>query len=424
MTNPTKLISELMEMSSNTEKEAFIKKHSDNDYFLQLLFYNLDPYTQFYIKKIPDYEIAIEKFWDFRRSYISFNQLAQDLSSRKITGNAAKQEVVRVFSNMAPEDEGIYSIILRKAAVGVGVTTFNKGLKGTSAEKFFKVTDFKVLLAPNDVPNLSAIKYPVLASPKMDGFRAIYWPQRGASKFLTRAGKVYENPKLLEHFKALEGMYKYVLDGELYIHNENFNNIASTLTTEDAEIPKGLKYVVFDCIPIKDWDKQKCTIPYEERLKILREVLNDQVADYKRIIDVATDKCNNAKEVKDLYKKYLNNNYEGLMLRNPDAEYQWKRPTLKANIIMKVKPIETYDGKIIGFYEGEESFVGTLGGVTVDFNGVKVDVGTGFTIDERKEVWNNRDKYLGTYIEIKYMEVTEDNSMRHPVFIRFRKDKK
>lgn len=423
MTNLTKLISNLMELSSNNDKEDYIRKHADNDYFLQLLHFNLDPYTQFYIRKIPDYETKLENFWDERTAYKNFVKLATNLSNRVITGNAAKEEVIKVFSNMHPEQEGIYSIILRKAAIGVGVKTFNKALKGTSAEKFFKINEFGLLLAPNDVPNLSNLKYPVLASPKMDGFRAVFWPKKGAPQFFTRSGRVYENQKLMEHFSALEGVNQYVLDGELYIHGETFNNISSILRTEDIDIPGNLKFIAFDCIPLKDWDKQKCAISYEERLKLLREVLNDQVADYKRVIDVATDKCNNPKEVKDLYKKYLDQGYEGLMLRNPDAEYQWKRPTLKANVIIKLKPIETYDVKIIGFFEGEGILSGTLGGVVVDFNGVKVRVGSGFSLDERQKIWNNKSKYLDSIIEVKGMEETQDGSLRHPIFLRLRTDK-
>ena len=60
----------------------------------------------------------------------------------------------------------------------------------------------------------------------------------------------------------------------------------------------------------------------------------------------------------------------------------------------------------------------------VNYNDNCVKVGTGFNMEERKNILDNANKFIGTVAEIKYFEVTKDGkSLRHPVFSRWRDDK-
>ena len=78
--------------------------------------------------------------------------------------------------------------------------------------------------------------------------------------------------------------------------------------------------------------------------------------------------------------------------------------------------------EVTGYYEGKDKFTGMLGGIIVDFNGVEVRVGGGYTEQQRKDLWEIRDQLLGRIAEVKYMELTNSNppSLRHPIFLRFR----
>ena len=68
-----------------------------------------------------------------------------------------------------------------------------------------------------------------------------------------------------------------------------------------------------------------------------------------------------------------------------------------------------------------------LGAFICEYKEGVVKVGSGLTDDLRKEIWNNRNKYINSIIEITYFEATQDatgkESLRFPVFRDFRPDK-
>lgn len=280
--------------------------------------------------------------------------------------------------------------------------------------------DFKVMLASSDMPNLSAITYPLYVQPKLDGFRAVYIPDQG---FISRSGKQFRNDNLKTYFKALENVTDYVLDGELYIHGEEFKDLTSTINKSDVSI-KNLVYTVYDIIPVEDWQNQKCTLEYEDRLKLVREVLNTQVCDFSKVRDIATDLVEDFREAKNIYKEYLDDEYEGIIVRNPKSLYKWGRSTLRSGELLKIKPFQSEDLKIVGMFAGEGQFEDCLGGIVCALpNGKEVRVGSGFSVDSRKEMWDNKNDFIGKTAEIKYMEYTPEGSLRHPIFIRIRTDK-
>lgn len=81
----------------------------------------------------------------------------------------------------------------------------------------------------------------------------------------------------------------------------------------------------------------------------------------------------------------------------------------------------TEEFTVIGMIEGKGKFSGMLGALTVDVDGVSVDIGSGFTDEQRDWLWNSCDP-VGSLVEIKYQEKTKDGSLRFPVFLKFRND--
>jgi len=135
-------------------------------------------------------------------------------------------------------------------------------------------------------------------------------------------------------------------------------------------------------------------------------------------------KHNTFKDIEAMYAafdKILAAGFEGLMLKTPDHYYQRGKRTYDW---MKVKNVLDADLHIEGFFEGQGKYEGQLGGVIVLVNnGVEVRVGSGFSDQERVDIWNNKEVYLGKVIEVQYHEETPDGSLRHPRFKRFRGDK-
>ena len=90
---------------------------------------------------------------------------------------------------------------------------------------------------------------------------------------------------------------------------------------------------------------------------------------------------------------------------------------------MKLKTFLDVDLKIKKLLEGSGKHSGKLGAIAVDYNGVEVQVGSGFTDELRETIWNNGGDFIGRIVEIKYQEETPDGSLRFPVFVCFRNDR-
>lgn len=136
---------------------------------------------------------------------------------------------------------------------------------------------------------------------------------------------------------------------------------------------------------------------------------------------------------------------EGIVVKDMDALYE-KR---KSAVWMKLKNEETKDLRIIGAYPGEPhtKYEAALGGLEVDHEGVVVSVGGGYSDEERFQLWadftgqptfrsykdGDGNEQVQTYepgvtpvgrlLEVEFMEVTPDGSLRHPRAVRFRDDK-
>ena len=91
--------------------------------------------------------------------------------------------------------------------------------------------------------------------------------------------------------------------------------------------------------------------------------------------------------------------------------------------LQKYKDFHDVDLKIERLLEGTGKHSGKLGSVVVCFNGVEVNVGSGFSDELREKIWSHREKFVGRMIEVRYQEVTPDGSLRFPTFVCFRNDK-
>lgn len=404
----SKIFEDLNNENSVKVKKELLLSHKDNEDIKKILQYTLNPYKLFYMNKIPDFTANAGGITSFKK----FFQLCDKLSNREIVGNNAKEEVKKLLETCSEKDAKLFTKVISKSAIGVGAKTVNKVWPNL-------VPEFKLMLAPNEIADVTNIHYPCAVQPKLDGYRCVYKD----GQLWSRAGKPFGNKKLTEYFKCLENVGNYVLDGELYVHNLPFNKLTRILNAEDAELPKNLKYFVYDCVKDDYWESQKTTPTYETRLSRMREIINDRIADYTKVIDTSTNICSNPGEVLQFYKKCLKDTYEGVMIKNLNGSYQWKRVSIKSGEMVKLKPFKTEDLEIADIYDGEGNFAEIAGGVLVNYKNVLVRVGTGFNLETRKDMRSNPLNYIGKVIEVRYFEETEDGSLRFPSFVRFRQEK-
>lgn len=277
--------------------------------------------------------------------------------------------------------------------------------------------------------DLNKLRFPLLASAKLDGIRAIV--QNGV--VLSRSLKPIPNKFVQDAFCHLEH-----LDGELIVGDPCSKTVyRDTVSHVMAHDKTGfdLRFYVFDHV-------QNPSERYQNRLvqvnRRSRPVLNNtSTITHPQHVVTCLD------TLLTLEQKLLDQGYEGLILRDPDAPYKFGRSTVKEGYLLKLKRFSDAEAVVIGFEErmhnGNEATTnelgrtkrsshqagksgrGDLGALVVRTpEGVEFNIGTGFDDAERQRVWDSRDQYLGKTAKYKYFAVGVKTAPRHPVFLGWR----
>lgn len=310
---------------------------------------------------------------------------------------------------------------------------------------------YKPILAPNEEPELDKINYPILASYKLDGIRCIFYK----GQMLSRSLKPIVNKQLREKFASLteySGKRNLIIDGEIYSPELTFQEITTYVMTKDFEdsrsvkkhgevltIPDHLKFYAFDII--------KDDNPNEKFIYRLKNLEDIKIC-YKDIVEIVIHKfLLEQNQIEEYFNTALENGFEGLILRDAEGEYKFGRGTLKEGLIYKLKPFRTFDAMIIDIEQATkvdpsaEKKINELGrSVTskkkgdripiekasafiVEYEDTEVKPVIALTDEEKEEIWKNKEDYIGRFIEYKGMLIGSKDKPRHPVFVRFRKDK-
>ena len=278
-----------------------------------------------------------------------------------------------------------------------------------------------------EVP-LDMVNFPIYVSTKFDGIRA-----------LVIDGIVYSRslkPIRNKHVQQLFGKEEYNgFDGELIVGDiyakDVFQKTTSGVMSEDGT--PDVTFYVFDVLTNN-------TAPYKERLYELNDRL--VLEQYPNII-AAQQKYVQTKEdlLKLLHKERIKGG-EGLICRNPNGKYKYGRSTPKEQLSVKLKFFENGEFEVIGFEERmhntneattnelgytersscKENLIpmNTLGSLVLKYGDSSFKVGTGFSDEQRQEIWNNKESYLGKLASIRYMSVGFKEKPRCPSFVWFR----
>lgn len=91
---------------------------------------------------------------------------------------------------------------------------------------------------------------------------------------------------------------------------------------------------------------------------------------------------------------------------------------------IKDKKVNTFDLKVVDITEGMGRHSGSLGALIVEnTNGKTTNVGTGFSDELRQEIFDNKDQWIGSTIEVAGLEETHHGGIRAPRFVRQHLDK-
>lgn len=438
------------ETSSTKSKQEILAEHKDNEVLRTILFSAYSPFTQYNIKKIP---VSIESCSEnqiHEETYSDFLDLLVQLSKREVTGNDAVDALSQFLEGCCPEEYTWYSRVIGKdLRIGLADKGINKAIKGL-------IPIYEVLLADKISPDdlnldtpkvLKMLPERIVTQYKIDGYRLnIHVLNNGEVLIRTRNGKIVSGYNDLEQEAAEKLPRGYVYDGEI-VAPELFEWITNNVkSNEDSEIianrdlfsevmshafskednKQGI-FNLFDMVPIKEWNTQKTTETYETRLQHISQLVKP--LDLNHITVVPTSRIyyknnpDDLKEIVDTFHYYLSIGWEGLMIKNADSVYEFKR----SKNLLKMKMMDTVDLEVIELYEGTGKYEGMMGGVYVDYKGYKVGVGSGWNDGQRQRYWKNPNEILGKTIEIAYQAETKNKqgglSLSFPVVKQVRTDK-
>jgi DNA ligase-1 len=283
------------------------------------------------------------------------------------------------------------------------------------------------MLAAKFDGNLKSLRFPLVASPKVDGIRAVNF----AGTLFSRTMKPIPNLHVQQTFgqMALEG-----LDGELICGDPAGKSVFRDTTSAVMSIGgrPDVQYHVFDhFIATGEW---------RNRFKSVEL----QAAGHPHVRILPQTLVEHGDDILQLEADYLALGYEGLILRDPRGLYKAGRSTLSEGYLIKLKRFSHSEAEIMETIElcrnaneakpDERGYMkrsshqenkvpaGVLGALSVRdmATGVTFEIGTGFCDTDRETLWAQRDKLRGLIVRYKFFATGSKDKPRFPIFDGFR----
>lgn len=417
------IFDKLQATNSKLEKQRIIKENKDNQKFKDTLVFLLSPYvlTGISEKKINKKVQSLAYTNDFDLERFSWENVRAYLNEHN-TGTVKDISYIKTFIDHQPENMRDFykGLITKNIKLGCDAKIINSVIPDL-------IPTFSVQLGtPREKCKIKNGEWFSL-SQKLNGNRCVFVN----GKMMSRQGKEFTG---LEHIISdIQEICadSIVLDGELIGKNEeglsdsaNFQKSTGIANSQNTD-KTSLKYVIFDTLRLEEFQQGKSFYTYMIRRQLLLELKET----------IAKHNLKNIEVVQMFYEgtdrseidKWLNyceeHDYEGCMI-NLDSPYECKR----VKTLQKVKAFKDIDlcctainTATTGRYEG------TLGSITCKYKDGTVDVGSGFSDEQRYYYFNNPDEILGKIVTVKYKEATINKnggeSLQFPVFVTVRFDK-
>lgn len=281
---------------------------------------------------------------------------------------------------------------------------------------------YSAMLAKKWEDQKHQIKFPCIVQPKLDGVRCL------ATKFglFTRGRKEIDS---CDHvFEALKPFFaKYPdaqLDGELYTHEfkDDFESIISAVRKgrksakpHHLALQAKVQYHIYDAPRIAGLTE---TDPFIKRFFAL-EALKDLPPASIRLVPTVSVKTE--AELIAAYEGFLDEGYEGAMVRNINMKYQGSR----SSELLKMKLFDDDEFEILGVNEGK----GSLAGHAATFNFIAKS-GNEFRAKMDGEtsrlatIWKDPSLVIGKMATVRYQGLSNKSKVpRFPVVKAVRGEK-
>jgi DNA ligase-1 len=273
----------------------------------------------------------------------------------------------------------------------------------------------------------NGIVFPCYVQPKLDGLRCIcvmdangkIWLQSRTGSYFENLGHLYA--ELTEIFQKYPGI---VLDGELYTTDMPFEELAGLIKkkkldsegNDKARLAK-VKYHLYDCI----LPSYKSHNSFEFRWRELRSLVSP---DYTELKFVETERCNDLETFRDFFAAFVQEGFEGIMLRNQGGQY---RENYRSHDLQKYKEFVENEYEITGFTEGDGRDKGAIIWMCkIPVSNTIFNVRPKGTMEYRRALYTDASqhpaKYIGKMLTVIYQELSEHGVPRFPVGKAVRED--
>jgi DNA ligase-1 len=281
--------------------------------------------------------------------------------------------------------------------------------------------------------NGEKLDFPVLATPKIDGIRALKINGNIVSRSLKKIPNIAVR-------SLLEELLPDGADGELFV-KPNFQKTVSAVMSVNTDITDlNLTFYWFD------WLYPNKNTPYYARIHAMQNYAMVHFDNNNlpiKIILLIPEQINNVDQLVTYEKCVLNKGYEGVVIRAPEGEYKYGRSTIREGLMIKLKRFEDFEATIIDTEEMMHNFneetidnfnrikrssakdnkvnSGILGAIVAKIEqGVIFKIGTGFTSQQRQYMWQERDNLIGKIVKYKTAGYSNDGIPKCAVFLGIR----
>lgn len=429
------IVEMLRETSSRNAKIDILKNALEYrrgfDLYLKAVY---DPYTQYYIRQIPNYTPENMVHTDLEHILLRPEKYFGVLTNRLRTGREAEKFLIYILESVPATDaKAIELIIERDLKAGINVSSINKASPGL-------IDEYPCMLATAFKAGMEdTIDFPAYVQVKMDGLRAnVFVKSNGKTDVRGRSGKTLGLDGYFDRAFFTTG-YEYVMDGEIVVMDTEKNEMLSrkkgngiirkyaqaTISDEDRRryVPK---MIVWDYIPIELFKlgKQAKTSnenrPYSTRLRAAAA----RITDKSRAVMIETETVESFDEIQKIFLGFLESGEEGVIVKDINSPWQNGRP--KNHIKMKgVRDCELFIKDVV---EGKGRLKGKLGAFLCESADglLEVSVGSGFNDTQREEYFS--EDLIGKVVSLNFNEVITRNNRKEkslflPIFVEVRDDK-
>lgn len=362
------------------------------------------------------------------------------LSKKRGASDYEKHELDQRASMSKKTADVVNKIVKKDLRCGISITTAKKLIPDLPTYEVMKAQ------GDNPFPGKNWDKFVKLCggfkkiawAVKVDGYRVSYTTvfKDGTVEHLSTSGKPYDNFSVFDDEMAILAKnihndygleYPMKFDSEAVPNDGDFQSMqkyARRIYNVDPEVYRLLVWDVIAPIPYHDRYKMLDCLITTSGIKydFLDKVYNNKKTKVFRL-EHNFDGFNDTQEVIDLARHIIEQGNEGLLLKTPFHFHEYERSKhwfkLKA-LYLKGSGIEV-DLPVVGFHYGRSGtrMEKMLGAFICDFNGVEVRV-SGKMTDEQRIAWA---KDLPSVIEVNADSITNDGSLRLPIFQRIREDK-